>query len=85
MESINELAQVISTVGFPIACCGYLLWQNGKQDNYHREEQAKLRAQYIADLRASLRGNLESIKIQNPDGTMIDVKERHDKKFGGKH
>lgn len=49
------------------------------------EEQAKLRAQYIADLRASLRGNLESIKIQNPDGTMIDVKERHDKKFGGKH
>ncbi len=43
MSDINELAQVISTVGFPIACCGYLLWQNGKQDNYHREEQAKLR------------------------------------------
>lgn len=43
MSDINELAQVISTVGFPIACCGYLLWQSGKQDNYHRDEQSKLR------------------------------------------
>ena len=47
------------------------------------EEQAKLRAKYIADLRKSLRGNLESIKIQNPDGSIIDVKERHQKKYGG--
>lgn len=49
------------------------------------EEQARLRAQYIADLRRNLRGELESIKIQNPDGTMIDVKKRHDEKYGGRH
>jgi hypothetical protein len=28
-----------------------------------------------------LRGTLESIKIQNPDGTMIDVKQRHEEKM----
>lgn len=49
------------------------------------EEQTRLRAQYIADLRRNLRGELESIKIQNPDGTMIDVKKRHDEKYGGRH
>lgn len=49
------------------------------------EEQAKLRAQYIHDLRENLRGNLESITIQNPDGTKINVKERHAQKYNGKH
>ncbi len=49
-------------------------------------EQAELRKAYIAAVRASLRGTIESVKIQNPDGTLIDVKERHDKKFpGNKH
>lgn len=45
-------------------------------------EQQKLRKEYIQAMRANLRGSLESIKIQNPDGTMIDVKKRHDKKYG---
>jgi uncharacterized protein YnzC (UPF0291/DUF896 family) len=44
-------------------------------------EQAKLRKEYIAAMRANLRGSLETIKIQNPDGTMIDVKKRHDAKY----
>ena len=43
MDTINTIIQGISTVGFPIACCCFLLWQNSKQDQYHREEQAKLR------------------------------------------
>lgn len=40
---MTELIQAVSTVGFPIACCCFLLWQNSKQDQYHREEMKKLR------------------------------------------
>ena len=42
-DSINVIVQAISTVGFPIACCVFLLWQNSKQDAYNREQQEKLR------------------------------------------
>lgn len=45
------------------------------------EEQAGLRKAYIQALRENLRGSLESIKIQNPDGSIIDVKKRHDEKY----
>lgn len=32
----NEIAQLISTVGFPIACCCVLFYQNGKmQETLH--------------------------------------------------
>lgn len=40
---MTELIQAVSTVGFPIACCCFLLWQNSKQDAYNREQQEKLR------------------------------------------
>jgi uncharacterized protein YnzC (UPF0291/DUF896 family) len=45
------------------------------------EEQKRLRKEYIEAFRNNLRGTLESIKIQNPDGTMIDVKQRHEEKM----
>lgn len=45
------------------------------------DEQKQLRQEYIMAFRENLRGTLESIKIQNPDGSMIDVKERHDMKM----
>ena len=41
-------------------------------------EQKQLRADYV---KAFLRGQLESIKIKNPDGSLIDVKARHDEKM----
>lgn len=41
---MQEIIQMISTVGFPIACCCFLLWQNSKQDQYNREQQEKLRS-----------------------------------------
>lgn len=44
-------------------------------------EQKRLREEYIAAFRNNLRGTLESIKIQNPDGSMIDVKKRHEEKL----
>lgn len=45
------------------------------------QEQKDLRAEYIKAFRENLRGTLETIKIQNPDGSIIDVKERHDIKM----
>ena len=43
-----------------------------------KEEQQKLRQEYIAAIRKNLRGSLDQMKIQNPDGTITDVKERHE-------
>ena len=52
--------------------------------NAEAEEQKRLRAEYIQAFRNNLRGTLDTIKIQNPDGSIIDVKERHDKKMAEK-
>lgn len=40
---MNEVIQAVSTVGFPTACCCFLLWQNSKQDEYHRQQMEELR------------------------------------------
>ncbi len=45
-----------------------------------KTEQAQLRAEYIANFRANLKGQLDSITIQRPDGTLENLGE----KFGGK-
>ncbi len=44
-----------------------------------KEEQSRLRREYIAAIRASLRGNLNNISIQEADGSVTDL----GKKFGG--
>lgn len=44
-------------------------------------EQKQLRKEYIEAFRNNLRGTLDTIKIQNPDGSIIDVKKRHDEKM----
>lgn len=43
-------------------------------------EQAKLRAEYIANVRGNLKSQLDNISIQNPDGTITDL----GKKYGNK-
>lgn len=40
---MNEIINAVSTVGFPIALCVFLVWQNSKQDAYYREMLDKLR------------------------------------------
>ena len=45
-----------------------------------KQEQAKLRAEYIASVRGNLRAQLDSVTIQNPDGTLVNLGE----KFGNK-
>lgn len=43
-------------------------------------EQKRLRAEYVASVRSSLRSQLNNIDIENPDGTIENLGE----KFGGK-
>ena len=38
-----------------------------------KDEQAKLRKEYIQAIRKNMRGTLNNISIQNPDGTIIDL------------
>lgn len=45
-----------------------------------REEQTRLRREYVANIRANLRGQLDSITIQHPDGS----KEKLSGKYGNK-
>lgn len=45
-----------------------------------KEEQAKLRAEYIANVRANLRGQLDNISIKESDGSVTNLGE----KFGNK-
>jgi len=66
LERINELYRKSKAEGLTKA---------------EKEEQDKLRKEYIKAFRENLRGSLEQIKIQNPDGSIIDVKERHDEKM----
>lgn len=45
-----------------------------------KQEQARLRKEYVASIRANLKGQLDSITIVNQDGT----KENLGEKFGGR-
>ncbi len=42
-----------------------------------KEEQAKLRGVYIEAVRKNLRGQLNNIDVQNPDGTIVNLGERY--------
>lgn len=44
-----------------------------------KAEQAALRKEYIEAIRGSLRGNLNSISIQEEDGTVTDLGKRYGK------
>lgn len=45
-----------------------------------KQEQARLRKEYVASIRANLKGQLDNITIVNPDGS----KENLGEKFGGR-
>ena len=50
--------------------------QNEGLTDAEKEEQARLRKEYVENIRANLRGQLESITIEHPDGTRESVKDR---------
>lgn len=45
-----------------------------------KEEQARLRKNYVASVRANLKGQLDHISIQEKDGTITNLGERFGKK-----
>lgn len=44
-----------------------------------KEEQQKLRADYVANIRAGLRGQLNNIDIQEKDGSITNLGEKFGK------
>ena len=42
-----------------------------------KEEQARLRQEYVAVIRGSLRNNLNNISIKEPDGSITDLGKKH--------
>lgn len=45
-----------------------------------KKEQAELRSEYIANVRANLRGQLNNISIRNEDGTVTNLGEKYGNK-----
>jgi len=45
-----------------------------------KQEQDRLRKEYVANVRANLRAQLDNISVENPDGTIENLGE----KFGNK-
>ena len=40
-------------------------------------EQVNLRKEYVASMRSNLRGQLNQIRVQNPDGSITELKEKN--------
>ena len=55
--------------------------QNEGLTEDEKQEQAKLRAEYVANVRANLRGQLDNISIQEADGSIVNLGD----KFGNKN
>lgn len=39
---VNEIIQLVGSLGFPIVCCGVLFWRMIKSDEQHKEEMDKI-------------------------------------------
>ena len=61
LDRINELARKSKTEGLTEA---------------EKEEQARLRKEYITLFHNNLRGQLDNISILNPDGTVTRLKDK---------
>lgn len=46
-----------------------------------KEEQARLRKEYVENVRANLRGQLDSVTIERPDGSRENLGEKFGKGF----
>lgn len=40
---INGISQLVGSLGFPVACCIYLIYSNNKANEAHKQEIDKLR------------------------------------------
>ncbi len=62
IDRINELYHKSQSVGLT---------------DEEKEEQAALRKQYVADIKASLRGHLNNISIVEKDGSVTDLGKKY--------
>ncbi len=61
LDRINELYNKSKTVGLT---------------EEEKIEQQNQRKAYMESFRTNLRGSLDNIKIQNPDGTIVELKKK---------
>ncbi len=54
----------------------YKKQKDGTMTPEEKEEQAALRAEYIASVRNNLRATLENTSVMEPDGTVHKLKKR---------
>lgn len=52
---VTTLSQLIGSLGFPIACCIYLIYTNNKSAEKHAEEVEKLRETVDNNTKAMLK------------------------------
>ena len=60
------------------------LYHKSKKEGLTAEEKAeqkKLRTDYIMAIRRNLRGSLDNIDVENPDGSVTNLGEKYGKKF----
>lgn len=50
--------------------------KEGTLTEAEKEEQQTLRQEYLRAIRENMRNSLDQMKIQNPDGTITNVKDR---------
>lgn len=48
-----------------------------------KEEQVRLRKEYVASVRNNLRSQLDNLVIEKPDGSVIDLGKKYGKKGAG--
>ena len=63
------------------------LYHKSKAEGLNEEEKAeqdKLRAEYVANVRANLRAQLENVEVERPDGTVEMLKDVAKKNPGQK-
>lgn len=65
IERINELARKSKAEGL---------------NDAERQEQQVLRREYIESMKVNLRGQLDNIDVQEPDGSIVNLGEKYRKK-----
>lgn len=57
---ISTVTQIIGSLGFPIAACIAMFWQNTKLEKQHQEEMKAINS-VIADMQIALANNTNAI------------------------
>lgn len=62
----NAVAQIVSTLGFPIVMCGVLVWLNVKQMNAHTESEENFTNALADNTKAyiELKDAISSLKVK---------------------